>query len=128
MIDQVRPAALAAWFAAQAQEQEQEQDHGQAGTAAQALPLLLDVREPWELALASVHVEGFELLACPMGSVPAQLAQLPPGRPVACLCHHGVRSQRVAVFLAQQGFDRVANIVGGIDAWSAELDPAVPRY
>jgi rhodanese-related sulfurtransferase len=47
---------------------------------------------------------------------------------VACLCHHGARSQRVAMFLAQQGFGEVANIAGGIDAWSAERDPSVPRY
>ncbi len=118
MIDQVRPAALAAWFAAQAQ------DPG----AAAALPLVLDVREPWEVALASVRADGFELLACPMGSVPAQVAQLSPERPVACLCHHGARSQRVAMFLEQQGFERIANVAGGIDAWSAEQDPDVPRY
>lgn len=120
MIDQVRPAALSGWFAAQA--------HEQGAAAPETLPLLLDVREPWELAQASVRAEGFELLACPMGSVPMHLAQLNPERPVACLCHHGARSQRVAMFLAQQGFDRVANVAGGIDAWSAELDPAVPRY
>ena len=113
MVDQVRPAALADWFAAE---------------PASALPLVLDVREPWEVALASVQPAGFELLAMPMNSVPAQLAALDPDRPVACLCHHGMRSQNVAAFLERQGFDRVANIFGGIDAWSGEFDPAVPRY
>ena len=51
-----------------------------------------------------------------------------PAQPVACLCHHGARSQRVAQFLAQSGFECLANVSGGIDARSRELDPAVPRY
>ena len=63
-----------------------------------------------------------------MNTIPARLAELDAGRPVACLCHHGGRSQRVAMFLAQQGFANVANIAGGIDAWSQERDPSVPRY
>lgn len=113
MVDQVRPAALAAWFAAE---------------PSSVLPLLLDVRELWEVQLASVQPAGFELRALPMNSIPAQLAALDPDRPVACLCHHGMRSQNVALFLERHGFDRVANISGGIDAWSAECDPAVPRY
>lgn len=114
MITQVRPSNLAAWFSAHAQEH--------------ASPLVLDVREPGEVAHASVRADGFELLTCPMSYVPERLAQIDPERPVACLCHHGVRSQRVAMFLAQQGFERIANIAGGIDAWSAELDPGVQRY
>lgn len=63
-----------------------------------------------------------------MGEIPARLAELDPTRPIACLCHHGVRSLRVANFLAQNGFERLANITGGIDAWSIEADPTVPRY
>lgn len=113
MVEQVRPSALAAWIAA-----------GLAG----AVPLVLDVREPWEVALASIQPAGFELRAIPMSSVPAQLAALDPERPVACLCHHGARSQNVALFLERSGFERVANIAGGINAWSGECDPAVPRY
>jgi rhodanese-related sulfurtransferase len=49
-------------------------------------------------------------------------------RPIAILCHHGARSQRVAMFLAQQGYTEVANIAGGIEAWSRERDPGIPRY
>ncbi|MGP1629224.1 MAG: rhodanese-like domain-containing protein [Giesbergeria sp.] len=113
MVDQVRPTALADWFAAE---------------EASALPLVLDVREPWEVALASVNPIGFELRAMPMSNVPAQLAALDPDQPVACLCHHGARSQNVAMFLERHGFARVANIAGGINAWSAECDPSVPRY
>ena len=112
MIEQVRPAEFETWSA---------------GTSAPAL--LLDVREPWELQTASVTApEGVELVAIPMNEIPARLAELDPARPVACLCHHGARSQRVAAFLAQQGFAEVANVAGGIDAWSATRDAAVPRY
>lgn len=111
MVDQVRPSALPAWFAAQP-----------------GAPVVLDVREPGELRAASVQADGFELVAIPMNEVPARLAQLDPERPVACLCHHGARSQRVAMFLAHNGFSHVANIAGGIDAWSQERDPGVPRY
>jgi len=113
MIDQIRPSDLPAWAAA----------HPGAST------VLLDVREPGELRAASVKaVEGVELMTIPMNEVPARLAELDPQRPVACLCHHGARSQRVAMFLAGNGFSDVANIAGGIEAWSLEVDPGVPRY
>jgi rhodanese-related sulfurtransferase len=110
MIAQVRPAGLGEWM------------------AGRPPAVVLDVREPWELRTASVKADGFELLAIPMNEIPARIAELDPARPVACLCHHGTRSQRVASFLAQQGFTQLANIAGGIDAWSCERDPAVPRY
>ena len=112
MIDQVRPADLPEWLKAQGP----------------ATPLVLDVREPWELQTASVRPDGFSLAAIPMNQLPARLGELDPAQPVACLCHHGARSQRVALFLAQNGFASVVNIAGGIEAWSRELDPAVPRY
>lgn len=112
MIPQIRPGQLDAWLQEQA---------GQA-------PLVLDVREPVELQVASVRPEGFELLHIPMNQIPARLAELDPARPVACLCHHGMRSLQVAMFLARNGFDEVANIAGGIDAWTVERDPQVPRY
>ncbi len=112
MIDQVHPRDLSAWIQAQA-----------TGNA-----VLLDVREPWELQTASVKAEGFTLVTIPMGAITARLGELDPATPVACLCHHGARSQRVALFLAGNGFAQVANIAGGIEAWSATLDPSVPRY
>ena len=111
MIDQVRPADLAAWFAQNAD----------------AAPVLLDVREPWELQTASVTPQGFTLVAIPMNEIPGRLAELNDGQRIACLCHHGARSQRVAAFLNQNGFDQLANVAGGIDAWSSH-DPSVPRY
>ena len=111
MIPQVRPADFDHWLQQQ-----------------QARPLLLDVREPWEVQVASVQPQEFDVVAIPMNEIPARLAEVPQDRPVACLCHHGMRSQRVALFLAHQGYTDVANIAGGIDSWSRERDPAVPLY
>lgn len=113
MIDQITPAQLSQWVAAQ----------DGAGPA-----LVLDVREPWEVAQASVRPEGFELRCIPMGEIPSRLQELDPDHPTACLCHHGARSMHVAAFLMNNGFETVANISGGIDAWSRERDPGVPRY
>jgi rhodanese-related sulfurtransferase len=111
MIPQVRPSDWNEWLQAQS-----------------ARPLLLDVREPWEVQTASVTPDEFDLVAIPMNEIPARLAELPQDRPIACLCHHGARSQRVAAFLAQNGFAEVANVAGGIDAWSLQHDTSVPRY
>lgn len=114
MISQVSPLALDDWMSSV-------KTHGQ--------PVVLDVREPWELQTASIRPDAaFEFLSIPMGDVPTQLARLDPARPVAVLCHHGGRSLRVAHFLAHNGFEHVANLAGGIDAWALERDPAVPRY
>ena len=113
MLNQITPAQLSAW--------------GEQQAAAGAL-LVLDVREPWEVQTASVKPAGFELLTIPMSLIPARLNELDRTRPVACLCHHGGRSMQVAAFLAQQGFAHVANIAGGIHAWSSQLDRTVPTY
>jgi rhodanese-related sulfurtransferase len=93
-----------------------------------ALPVVLDVREPWEFQTASVTPDGFELLQMPMRSVPARFMELDRDRPIACLCHHGARSAQVVRFLMEQGFTEVVNLHGGINAWSQEKDPSVPRY
>jgi rhodanese-related sulfurtransferase len=92
------------------------------------LPVVLDVREPWELQTASVKASGFELVAMPMRSVPARLSELGRSHPIACLCHHGGRSAQVAMFLLNNGFDNVVNIHGGIHAWAQTLDTSVPTY
>jgi rhodanese-related sulfurtransferase len=113
MVTQIRPSQLSAWL-------ETARTHG--------APVVLDVREPAELRLASVTADGFALLTIPMGVLQARLNELDPAQPVACLCHHGARSMQVAMFLQSQGFAHVANIAGGIHAWSAELDPSVPIY
>lgn len=87
-------------------------------------PVLLDVREPWEIAVASVP----GAVPIPMGSLPSQLDELPRDRRIAVLCHSGIRSRQVATWLALQGHRDVANVAGGIDRWSLEVDPAIPRY
>jgi monothiol glutaredoxin len=85
---------------------------------------LVDVRPPQERAVASVAVP-FESLED--GGLERLLA-LPRERPLAFLCHHGVRSAQAANHFAAQGFTTTANVVGGIEAWSATVDPAIPRY
>lgn len=91
-------------------------------------PVLLDVREPWEVALAAAQVEGLTVTCIPMHEVPARLDELPANQPVWVLCHHGMRSAQVAGFLERRGFAQVHNVAGGIDAWSLDVDPQVPRY
>ena len=93
-------------------------------------PLLLDVREAWEFQLASIAVaqDKAETLHIPMNEVPQRLSEIERERTIICVCHHGMRSLHVAHFLAQQGYDDVLNLQGGIDAWSLQIDPSVPRY
>ncbi|MDE2160118.1 MAG: sulfurtransferase [Burkholderiales bacterium] len=93
-----------------------------------ARPLLLDVREPWEVALAAIRIDGCNTLHIPMNSIPARLGEIDAAQPVVCICHHGVRSAQVVAFLERQGFEAVYNLAGGIDAWSQQVDAGVPRY
>ncbi|MDX1403251.1 MAG: rhodanese-like domain-containing protein [Woeseiaceae bacterium] len=85
---------------------------------------LLDVREPWEIDIVSLP----DTIRIPLAEVPARVDELDAERPLAVICHSGGRSARAAGFLAANGFARVANIAGGIDAWSQELDRSLPRY
>jgi rhodanese-related sulfurtransferase len=80
------------------------------------------------LQTASVAPQEFDVVTIPMNEIPARLPELPQDRPIAVMCHHGMRSQRVAMFLAHHGYTDVANIAGGIDAWSRDRDPGVPIY
>jgi rhodanese-related sulfurtransferase len=105
---QITPAQLAAWLA----------------DASREKPVLLDVREPWEWELA--RLEGAQHI--PMRDIPARLAELDDEREVVAICHHGGRSQQVAVFLEKNGFAKIHNLQGGVDAWSRTVDPAVPLY
>ncbi len=91
-------------------------------------PLLLDVREPWEVQLAAIRIPEASTLNLPMGQIPQRLAELDPAQPILCICHHGMRSAQVVAFLERAGFESVYNLAGGIDAWSAKVDPGVPRY
>ena len=115
MIPTIRPAQIKDWIAS---------------CAAQGCPqpVVLDVREAWEVQTACIQADGFELRHMPMASIPARLAELPRDQHIACLCHHGGRSAQVAHFLASRGYAHVVNIQGGINAWSGEVDPSVPRY
>lgn len=85
---------------------------------------LLDVREPHEHSLAKI--EGSTLI--PLGTLPQSLSQLNPDDEIVAYCHKGMRSADAVGFLAQQGFPKVKNLIGGIDAWSVQIDPSVPRY
>lgn len=104
------------------------QDFAQWASLQPAQPVVLDVREAWELQQARISPEGTQLLHLPMMLVPQSLDQLPKDAPIAVLCHHGVRSLRVAHFLIDQGFTQVYNIAGGIDAWAAQVDPQIGVY
>ena len=107
-MNQITPAQLAAWLADTSREK----------------PVLLDVREPWEWQTA--RLEG--ALHIPMREIPARLGELDGAREVVAICHHGGRSQQVAMFLERNGFPTVHNLQGGVDAWSRTVDPAVPLY
>lgn len=109
-MQQISPAQVAEWASQQTQQ-----------------PVLLDVREGWEVQTACARPEGLELVHMPMQTVPARLHELDRSRAVACLCHHGGRSMQVAHFLASHGFD-VVNVAGGIHAWSVQVDPSIPTY
>ena len=87
-------------------------------------PLVLDVREPWEVKLCalpgSMHI--------PMRDIPERLAEIDRERDLVVLCHHGVRSLAVANFLAGQGYTRIYNLDGGIDGWAKQVEPSMPKY
>ena len=87
--------------------------------------LLLDVREPWEFATASIP--GSTLI--PMSDIPSRAhAELDPDQPIVVLCHHGARSLSVTMWMRREGFEHVQSLAGGIDEWSRTIDPTIPRY
>jgi rhodanese-related sulfurtransferase len=92
--------------------------------AADSDTLLLDVREPWEFRIC--HIGGSQLI--PMGQIPASLKALDPTRETVVICHHGIRSRQVAMYLAYQGFDKVINLAGGVDAWARDVDRQMSTY
>ncbi|MFO1321928.1 MAG: rhodanese-like domain-containing protein [Burkholderiales bacterium] len=87
-------------------------------------PSLLDVRDPWEHAIAMM--EG--ATALPLSRLAAGLGDLDKSRDWVVVCHHGMRSFQAAMFLERSGFARVANLAGGIDAWAREVDTSMARY
>jgi rhodanese-related sulfurtransferase len=87
-------------------------------------PVLLDVREPWEIETAKIA----GCVSIPMRDIPARSGELDDDAQIVCVCHHGARSANVAMFLESRGFAKVFNLQGGIDAWSRQVDPSVPLY
>ena len=85
---------------------------------------VVDVREAWELQLASIP----DVVHVTMNEVPARMSELSRDAETIVMCHAGARSLRVAHFLANQGFTNVANLAGGIAAWSEQVDATVPHY
>ena len=86
--------------------------------------LFVDVREPWEYG--TTRIEGSKLI--PLREIPANLAALESAEDVILFCHHGIRSLDAAAWLRSQGVEAARSMTGGIDRWSTEIDPLVPRY
>jgi rhodanese-related sulfurtransferase len=105
---QITPPELRAWLA----------DDGR------AKPVLLDVREPWEFQTCRLE----ESLLIPMREIPARVGELDVEADTVVICHHGMRSMQVAYFLHRQGFARVHNLAGGVDAWARTVDSAMTVY
>lgn len=105
---QIEPVELVAWLA----------------DTTRTPPLLLDVREPWEYAYC--RIADSELI--PMGEIQQRCDELDPQADVVVICHHGVRSFRVAKFLEYNGIAKVYNLTGGVERWARDVDPSMPRY
>ncbi len=90
----------------------------------QTAPFLLDVREEWEYEYC--HIAGSVLI--PMGQVPAHLEELDKAREIVVICHHGIRSRHIGMYLEHTGFNNVINLEGGVEQWAADVDPTMRRY
>ena len=91
---------------------------------AEKTPLLLDVREAWEIQRYAL--DG--ALHIPMGQIQTRLGELDPEQEIVVVCHHGIRSNMVANYLARNGFRRLYNLAGGINAWAREIDKDMAIY
>ena len=85
---------------------------------------LIDVRETWEFNIC--NIEGSKLI--PMRQIPEAVNQLDPKDQIIVICHTGVRSLRVCMFLEQSGFENVANLTGGVHAWATQVDHSMATY
>jgi rhodanese-related sulfurtransferase len=85
---------------------------------------ILDVREDWEVHTCSVQ----GTLNIAMQHIPTRKGELPKDQPLVVMCHHGRRSEQVAMWLQMQGFSDVFSMTGGIDQWAVEVDPSVGKY
>jgi rhodanese-related sulfurtransferase len=107
-MQQISPAQLKEWL----------------DDSARTKPILLDVREPWELEVC--RLSGVKPM--PMRSVPARHMELARDAEMVIVCHHGARSYQVAMFLEYQGFTNIYNLYGGMAAWARDVDPAMATY
>lgn len=87
-------------------------------------PVLLDVREPAEHEICQID----NSLLIPMGDITSRIQELDEEDEIICICHHGMRSLQVAMYLESQGFGNMVNLTGGIEAWACEAQPGMPRY
>jgi rhodanese-related sulfurtransferase len=87
-------------------------------------PILLDVREQWEFQTCTIDGS----LMIPMNTILSKLSELDVEQTIVCICHHGVRSMQVALFLEQNGFEKVSNLTGGVHAWALNVDNTMPTY
>ncbi|WP_144370647.1 rhodanese-like domain-containing protein [Vogesella urethralis] len=108
MIREISATELAAWLADSSRPQ----------------PYLLDVREDWELALC--RIPGSQQIA--MHLIPLRHNELPDDAPIVTICHHGVRSFQVGLFLQNAGFEQVLSLRGGVEAWANDVDPSMAHY
>ncbi|AXK38958.1 rhodanese-like domain-containing protein [Crenobacter cavernae] len=108
MIREIGAKELAAWLADDTRVQ----------------PVLLDVREGWEVARASLP----GIVHIPMNLIPGRMAELPDDAPIVTICHHGVRSYQVGLYLKNAGFDEVISLKGGVEAWASDVDPTMAHY
>jgi rhodanese-related sulfurtransferase len=92
--------------------------------ASRGAPLVVDVREPWELELC--RIDGS--LPIPLGELARRMGELPRGRPLVLVCHHGGRSQQAAMLLEGAGFTQVHNLAGGVESWAVGVDSTMKRY
>lgn len=107
-MQQIRALQLAAWLA----------------DASRVKPLLLDVREAWEIEMC--RLPGSQHI--PMHLVPLRCDELNPDQEIVVICHHGARSMQVAMFLEGKGYAAVHNLAGGVEAWATEVDPTMRHY
>jgi rhodanese-related sulfurtransferase len=107
-MQQLSPQQLADWLA----------------DPARAKPVVLDVREPWEVQICGIR----DSLHMPMASVPARTDELDPDADIVVVCHHGARSFQVGVQLEAAGFRSVFNLSGGVDGWARQIEPGMPQY
>lgn len=107
-MQQLEPVELAAWLA----------------DTSRKPPVLLDVRERWEYERCRIA----DSRLVPMGELSRRADEFDPDADVVVICHHGVRSYRMAMLLEYNGFSRVYNLVGGVERWARDVDPAMPRY